>query len=361
MEKVKVKSYDSLFRYEGEITVLHSEFFVKGTHGNCNPLIIYKKGIWNSFICKEKKKECLRKGLELFESRKGYQKFSKSSRDYNSFVKKKLKKRFNEVPKNISKSEFVQVIKELSKFWEFYGLTEYFHTDLAYRKSKETYNEILEENLRDFEKLKFESRETLNDLTFRKGIISNILQYVSKKFLYQENDAEYLYSNELIALFDGKKIEKDTIKERKNCYALGKFGNRIVKFSHKRALQLFYLFSNIKETPKIKGTIANNGKAEGTAIIAPMMTDKKRIEKVIKKMKLGDILIAQSTSPELMTLCHKASAIVTDQGGMLSHAAIVSREMKIPCIVGTNIATKVFKDGDQIEVDANKGTVRKIK
>ena len=57
----------------------------------------------------------------------------------------------------------------------------------------------------------------------------------------------------------------------------------------------------------------------------------------------------------------KSAAIVTDAGGILCHAAIVSRELKIPGVIGTKYATKVFKDGDLVEVDANKGIVRKIK
>jgi len=55
-----------------------------------------------------------------------------------------------------------------------------------------------------------------------------------------------------------------------------------------------------------------------------------------------------------------AKAIVTDEGGLSCHAAIVARELGVPCIVGTKIATKVFKDGDLVEVDADKGIVRKI-
>ena len=56
----------------------------------------------------------------------------------------------------------------------------------------------------------------------------------------------------------------------------------------------------------------------------------------------------------------KSAAIVSDEGGITSHAAIVSRELKIPCVIGTKIATKVFKDGDLVEVDANKGIVRLV-
>jgi pyruvate,water dikinase len=67
------------------------------------------------------------------------------------------------------------------------------------------------------------------------------------------------------------------------------------------------------------------------------------------------------TRPEFVPLMKLASAIVTDDGGITCHAAIVSRELGIPCIIGTKVGTKVFKDGDRVEVDANRGIIRKIK
>ena len=63
----------------------------------------------------------------------------------------------------------------------------------------------------------------------------------------------------------------------------------------------------------------------------------------------------------MMPALIKAAAIVTDEGGVTSHAAIVSRELGIPCVVGTKIATKVLKDGDLVEVDANNGIVKILK
>ena len=57
-------------------------------------------------------------------------------------------------------------------------------------------------------------------------------------------------------------------------------------------------------------------------------------------------------------LMKKAKAIVTDEGGITSHAAVISRELKIPCVIGTKIATKVLKNNDLIEVDADNGIVR---
>jgi len=63
------------------------------------------------------------------------------------------------------------------------------------------------------------------------------------------------------------------------------------------------------------------------------------------------------TQPEFLPAMKKASAIITDEGGLTCHAAIISRELGIPCIIGTKIATKVFKDGDIVEVDATRGIV----
>jgi len=75
----------------------------------------------------------------------------------------------------------------------------------------------------------------------------------------------------------------------------------------------------------------------------------------------GHVLVACNTNPQIVPFLKGVKAIVTDEGGLACHAAIVARELKIPCIVGTKIATKVLKDGDKVEVNADKGIVIKIK
>jgi pyruvate,water dikinase len=77
--------------------------------------------------------------------------------------------------------------------------------------------------------------------------------------------------------------------------------------------------------------------------------------------KKNFILVTSMTHPKDIMLLKKASAIVTDEGGILCHAAIVAREMKKPCIIGTKIATQVLKDGDMVEVDAERGAVKILK
>lgn len=109
-----------------------------------------------------------------------------------------------------------------------------------------------------------------------------------------------------------------------------------------------------KDIKEIKGRIAFPGKVRGKVC-------KIFLAKELGKMKKGDVLVSPTTLPDLMPAIKKASAIVADEGGLLSHAAIVSRELKTPCIIGTKIATKVLKDGDEVEVDADKGIVRILK
>ncbi len=78
------------------------------------------------------------------------------------------------------------------------------------------------------------------------------------------------------------------------------------------------------------------------------------------KMNDGDILVAHATNPDIVPAMKKAGAIVTDLGGITCHAAIVSRELKKPCVIGTKFATTWVKDGDVVEVDATHGVVRKL-
>ena len=73
------------------------------------------------------------------------------------------------------------------------------------------------------------------------------------------------------------------------------------------------------------------------------------------------ILIAIATHPDYVIAMQQASAFVTDEGGLTSHVAIVARELKKPCIIGTKIATQVLHDGDLVEVDADKGIVKILK
>ena len=85
------------------------------------------------------------------------------------------------------------------------------------------------------------------------------------------------------------------------------------------------------------------------------------VQEKIKGIVGKEIMVVPFTSPDLVPMMETKKAIITNEGGLLCHAAITCREFKVPCIVGTKNATKVFKDGDYVEVDTKKGLVRKIR
>lgn len=100
----------------------------------------------------------------------------------------------------------------------------------------------------------------------------------------------------------------------------------------------------------LKGAAASVGQAAGAVKI---VSTPQQLDKITK----GDVLVAQMTNPSYVPAMKRASAIITDRGGQTSHAAIVSRELAIPCVVGTSEATTKLKDGDIVTVDGEEGLV----
>jgi phosphohistidine swiveling domain-containing protein len=103
----------------------------------------------------------------------------------------------------------------------------------------------------------------------------------------------------------------------------------------------------------VKGFAASRGIARGPVRIIESAQDIGRVQE-------GDVLVAVMTRPDYLPAMKKAVAFVTDEGGVTCHAAIVAREMRKPCVIGTKSATKILKDGELVEVDADQGVVRKI-
>lgn len=102
----------------------------------------------------------------------------------------------------------------------------------------------------------------------------------------------------------------------------------------------------------VRGLAASPGIASGPVIIIKDMNE-------IARVSEGDILVTGMTNPDMVPAMRKASAVVTDEGGRTCHAAIVSRELGIPCIVGSKDGTSKLKEGAIVTVDATRGVVFK--
>ena len=113
---------------------------------------------------------------------------------------------------------------------------------------------------------------------------------------------------------------------------------------------------NLKKSVEVKGNAiltglaASPGVASGVVRIVHTMAD-------LSKIKTGDVLVTKMTNPDMVVSMQRAVAVITDEGGATSHAAIVSREMGIPAVVGTDKATELLKDGEIVTVDGTNGRV----
>ncbi len=159
-------------------------------------------------------------------------------------------------------------------------------------------------------------------------------------------------------LLTGKVVDKDLLEKRRKlsvCFMEkeGEHGVKVKWLYGKEAEQIFDK-TLVKATDEIKGQVANSPVPKLTGTVQVIMDVHK------ESFDEGNILVTSMTRPEFVPLMRKAKAIVTDEGGITCHAAIMSRELGIPCIIGTKNATKTLKDGDVVEIDADKGIVRKI-
>ncbi len=315
-------------------------------------------GIWKTYLPLRIEKKTLQYGINLFGSIKQFTYYKK---EYNEYKRKSLKYFEGIVKKkNFSKDELKKYLQFISEEWKYYSKTEFFYVDDAYRKSSK--NKIIAKNLKQLESIKNSGREHLNKLIFGDTCYLNrLLGLISKKFGIPTFDLLQYLSGELADLFDNKKVDKRILDDRRNAYAFIMRNGKAEVLQGREAEIFAKHFLVESACSELKGVVANPGRVSGKArVLVYEVKNFDKVSKMMKEMKNGEILIADTTSPEIMPACKKASAILTNQGGLLSHAAIVSRELGIPCIVGLGNVTHLVKDGDLVEVDANKGIVRII-
>lgn len=186
-------------------------------------------------------------------------------------------------------------------------------------------------------------------------IIRPFLIKIAEQLKVSYEDLTYLLPEEIYSGLIKNDIRKDLILKRKAGYALiSDEENYCLLLTDNELKNIKNKYSVNVEVKQIKGLVVCKGKTKGFVVI---VKDRSEIDKV----KDGDVLVTPLTTPDFIIGMKKSVAIITDLGGMTSHAAIVARELKKPCIVGTSNATQVLKDGDFVEVDADNGIVRIIK
>jgi phosphohistidine swiveling domain-containing protein len=210
--------------------------------------------------------------------------------------------------------------------------------------------------IRDFIYLRTKLSETSDFMfyIFRTGLLKEIRNRISLK----DDEIVALSIDEIIdVLLNGKDYSKIII-DRKNGYCTLKLKGKWRECFGKEAQKISFNFKAL-ENDKIKndtkkeicGQIATRGYIVGKVRIIKSLNDLNRVEN-------NDIIVSSMTTPEYTSAIERAGGFITDEGGITCHAAIISREFNIPCIVGTKNATKVLKDGQVVELNALNGTIK---
>ena len=262
-----------------------------------------------------------------------------------------LKFQAKEFLKFIAQNENTVVTQRLYReFWD--RLLVYYHAHISVKYVVDYLDpRLLKKYLPKLQEARLAAEPVLNRT---EDFMIAFTKLIGKKTKYDYKLVLCLSKQEIFDYFKtGKLPKKSVLKQRnKKSVLLHEFGN--YRYIAGREVQTIDKLVQPKFTKaEVKGAIAYPGKARG---VARLVASPHRV----RVFDVGDILIAGSTRPEYLPLMQKAAAIVTDAGGILSHAAIVAREMRKPCVIGTKNATQVLKDGDKIEVDANKGIVKRI-
>ncbi|MBI2111965.1 hypothetical protein HYT52_00315 [Candidatus Woesearchaeota archaeon] len=169
-----------------------------------------------------------------------------------------------------------------------------------------------------------------------------------------------LYEDEIITSLQGKTDPKKILAEKGTICGWGFDPEMSIRYNFKSS-EAQRLFEHLNKTAQNlhgldehQGRCANNGKVMGRVriLLSPEANS---------KVQEGDVLIAHATTVDYLPAMKKAAAFVTEVGGLTCHAAVVAREFGVPCVVSLKNATKNFKDNDLVEVDADKGIVKRIK
>ena len=180
-------------------------------------------------------------------------------------------------------------------------------------------------------------------------LIDKAAELVAPEF---KSDLRFLKMEEV---FGSIRPDKKEIAERKKGFVY--FDNMFTYTANpKNILSENNLFipDDVSHSGALKGTVAYKGSVTGIVKIINSPKD-------FPKFNKGDIIVSSMTLPSFTAVMKIAGGIVTNEGGTACHAAIVARELKVPCIIGTGYATTMLKDGDMIEVDANSGCINIVK
>lgn len=353
-----IQNYQMTFKVTG-LDFMFADLLCRG-FGYLHPLFICDNGYFFQYFTNEKMKYAASYGYDWLSDNKGFDEYKKQFKMFHESSFNKLKEILEGKITSTNIQQFFNIIYE---YFIFYSKMDFQFTNTTYLYMDK--NSVVAENLQKLSAFKDVARVWINDVaTDNNCLLIRFLSKISDNY-HVDLDTLNLYKiSELIDLANNKIVKKEIINERSIASVLMYDGQSIKYLTGENAVK--YIndvkeFENKQLKADVSGQVANKGINKEVIgrvkIINVNYSDFEEMKQAINEMNEGDILVSESTAPELMAACAKAKAIVTDMGGMLSHAAIVSRELDIPCVVGTIHASRSLKDGDNIKINLDTGNI----
>jgi phosphoenolpyruvate synthase/pyruvate phosphate dikinase len=359
LKLIKQENYIRTFVFDGVPYLLMDCDMLYDRDFDC--LAVYNGKTAFQFISNSQADRTSRIGQTLFGDEKNFNNFETNYRKWLVEIQKYIQSHKNN--DQVTLDGFFDFKAILWKSYYYFRKTEFFYTDILYYGKM---SEVAQKNLFILgDDLKMKGRPLFIELVTT--ILFRFTELIAKQ---NEINGDLIKSYSLdeiqLLLETGQKVDDSILLERQKSYVIFTQGGAIQEITGEDEEVILERFKepDFSKVTEIKGTIANNGKVIGKVNVVAARWDIKYEDwlKELYSIKFndGDILLTETTSPDFVPLMKKASGIIADQGGMNSHAAIMSRELGVPCLVGTYYATRVLKTGDLIELDANMGIVKII-
>lgn len=356
-----INDYELTFKVSG-LSFLFTDMLAKGFK-YLNPLFTSDEhSQFCQYFTNEKMEYAAKYGVNIFGKPNGFREYQEK---FTEFYEKStiILDEIIERPK-LTKTSIQNFFKILSQLFTFYSKMDNQFTNLAYIYADE--NRVIKKNLQLLSKFKDRARLWINNSSIEDNSqLSRFIKRICLEFNIERLDLECYKMDEVVNLFYGSYVRDSEIANRRKSFTIYYLAGKQFYITGKRSLDYtnsIAIRQNLFFSSEIKGKVANKVQKNVHGKVRLINVDYGKLDQMNKEidaMQKGEILVSEFTAPELIAACRKARAIVTDIGGLLSHAAIVSRELNIPCLVGTHNATKVLKTGDEIDIDFDLGIVNR--
>jgi phosphohistidine swiveling domain-containing protein len=360
-----LNDYELTFKVTG-LSFLFCDMLASG-FSYLEPLFIFYHGDFRQYFPNQVMEKAAREGYQWLSSAGGFAPYRAEFERFHVEAQARVAGILARDAKELTADDGRTVFESFADLMRRYSRMDIQFTNLTYHYADVDMN--VAENLRQLSEFKDVARAWVNDMLIEPDSAYAAMVDKIARLCGQPNEIVEGYSvAEFLACMGGSNVDAAQVEraqERASAYAIyfrrderkylqgGAARDLYAEItSREKAVQESALIGQVanKPVPFVKGPVR---------VINIDYADVARMEHQMAEMQNGEILVAEFTAPELMPACRKAAAIVTDLGGMLSHAAIVSREFGIPCLVGTRFASKILRNGDVVEIDLEAGLVNR--